>query len=130
MTAKNVTLLSVQHFITISTSTELLRIPSDILMYITAEGNYSEVFLQDGTHRLVSFQLGQMVDLLEEQLGEDESPFIRIGKSLIVNRNFIYLVDISEQELVISDWNGKYVPIKASRKALATLKLILENPTI
>lgn len=130
MLLKSVTLLSMSRFISISSSTELLRIPSDILMYITAEGNYSEVFLQDGTHRLVSFQLGQMVDLLEEQLGEDESPFIRIGKSLIVNRDFIYLVDISEQELVISDWNGKYKPIKASRKALLTLKLILENTTI
>lgn len=117
-------------FITISSSTELLRIPSDILMYITAEGNYSEVNLQDGTHRLVPFQLGQMVDLLEDQLGEDESPFIRIGKSLIVNRDFIFLVDISEQELVISDWDGKYKPIKASRKALSMLKLILENTAI
>lgn len=130
MQLKSVTLLSMPRFITISSSTELLRIPSDIMMYITAEGNYSEVYLQDGTHRLVPFQLGQMVDLLEEQLGEDESPFIRIGKSLIVNRDFIFLVDISEQELVISDWNGKYKPIKASRKALSMLKLILENTAI
>lgn len=117
-------------FITISSSTELLRIPSDILMYITAEGNYSEVYMRDGKHHLVSFQLGQMVDLLEDQLGEDESPFIRIGKSLIVNRDFIYLVDISEQELIISDWNGKYYTHKVSRKALSMLKLILENTAI
>ena len=99
-------------------------------MYITAEGNYSEVYLRDGEHRLVSFQLGQMVDLLEEQLGEDDSPFIRIGKSLIVNRDFIYRIDISEQELVISDWNGNFKPVKASRKALLTLKLIMENTAI
>lgn len=99
-------------------------------MYITAEGNYSEAYLQDGTHRLVPFQLGQMVDLLEDQLGEEESPFIRIGKSLIVNRNYIFLIDISEQELIISDWRGTYKSVKASRKALSMLKLILENTTI
>ena len=96
-------------------------------MYIVAEGNYSQVYLQDGKSRLVSLQLGQMVDLVEEQLGEDETPFIRIGKSLIVNRDFIFQVDISEQQLVISDWKGKYHVLKASRKALSLLKLILEN---
>lgn len=117
-------------FISISSSNEMLRIPSGVLMYITAEGNYSEIYLQDGTHRLVSFQLGQMVDLLEEQSGEDDSPFIRIGKSLIVNRDFIYRIDVSEQEFIVSDWNGKYKSIKASRKALIMLKLILENTAI
>ena len=130
MTAKTLILLSMSRFISISSSTEMLRIPSGVLMYITAEGNYSEIYLQDGTHRLVSFQLGQMVDLLEEQLGEDDSPFIRIGKSLIVNRDFIYRIDVSEQELIVSDWSGKYKSIKASRKALIMLKLILENTAI
>lgn len=117
-------------FLTISSGTELLRFPSEILMYITAEGNYSEVFIKDGKSRLVSYQLGQMEDLIGDQLGEDESPFIRIGKSLIVNRDFIFLIDISDQELTIADWNGKYYKLKASRKALSELKLILENTTI
>ena len=130
MLTKSVTLLTMPRFLTISSGTELLRIPSEILMYITAEGNYSEVFIKDGKSRLVSFQLGQMEDLISDQLGEDESPFIRIGKSLIVNRDFIFLIDISNQELTIADWNGKYYKLKASKKALSELKLILENTTI
>ena len=99
-------------------------------MYIKAEGNYSEVFIKGGKKQKVSFQLGKLVIMIEEQLGEDESPFIRIGKSLIVNRDFVYQINISEQELVVSDWLGNYDTLFASRKALCELKAILENTNV
>ena len=114
-------------FIVISTSTELLRIPSDRLMYITSEGNYSKVYTQDGHYHLVAYQLGQIEDKISDQLGEDETPFIRIGKSLIVHRDFIHMIDVSEQTIVISDCLGQYHKLTASRKALIGIKVLLEN---
>ena len=114
-------------FIVISTNTELLRIPSDRLMFITSEGNYSKVFTQDGHNHLVAYQLGQLEDMIGNQLGEDETPFIRIGKSLIVNRDYIYLIDVSEQVIVVSDCRGQYHKLAASRKALTQIKVLIEN---
>ena len=61
-------------FISISSNAELLRIPSEFLMFITADGNYSKVYIKGGESRLVSFQLGQLEDLIAEQLGEEQSP--------------------------------------------------------
>ena len=117
-------------FIVISTNTELLRIPSDRLMYITSEGNYSKVFTQDGHHHLVAYQLGQIEDKISDQLGEDETPFVRIGKSLIVNRDYIHLIDVPEQTIVVSDCMGQYHKLTASRKALIGIKVLLENTAL
>ena len=117
----------VTKFIVISTSTELLRIPSDRLMYISSEGNYSKVFTQDGHYHLVAYQLGQLEDIIGDQLGEDETPFVRIGKSLIVNRDYIYLIDVSKQTIIVSDCRGQYHPLQASRKALTQIKVLIEE---
>ena len=114
-------------FIVISTSTELLRIPSDRLMFITSDGNYSKIYTQDGHYRQVAYQLGQLEDIIGEQLGEEETPFIRIGKRLIVNRDYIYLIDVSEQAIIVSDCQGQYHTLQASRKALTEVKILLEN---
>lgn len=117
----------VTKFIVISTTTLLLRVPSDRLMFISSEGNYSKVFTQDGHYHLVAYQLGQLEDIIGEQLGEEETPFIRIGKSLIVNRDFIYLIDVSEQVIIVSDCQGQFYELKASRKALTQIKVLIEN---
>ena len=114
-------------FIVISTGTELLRVPSDRLMFITSEGNYSKVYTQDGHYHMVAHQLGQLEDIIGDQLGEEETPFIRIGKSLIVNRDYIYLIDVSEQIILVSDCQGQYHTLQASRKALISIKILLEN---
>ena len=114
-------------FITISTKTELLRIPSEILMYVTSDGNYSTLYTQDGKSRLVSLQLGQIEDLIGEYFEEDQSPFARLGKSLIVNKDFVFFIDISKQTITLSDWRGHYVDKTASRQALTGYKKALES---
>ena len=50
--------------IIISKGTELLRIPADRLVYISADGNYSDVVTQDNRKTMVSLQLGQIEDLI------------------------------------------------------------------
>jgi len=114
-------------FIVISTGTELLRVPSDRLMFITSEGNYSKVYTQDGHYHMVAYQLGQLEDMIVDQLGEEKTPFVRIGKSLIVNRDYIYLIDVSEQLIIVSDCQGQYHKLQASRKALIQIKVLIEN---
>ena len=114
-------------FIVISSKTELLKVPSDRLMFITSDGNYSKVYTLDGKYRQVACQLGQIEDLIGKQLGEEDTPFIRIGKSLIVNMDFIYLIDISEQTIIVSDFQGQYHKLSASRKALLSIKFLIEN---
>ncbi len=114
-------------FITISKGTEFLRIPADHLVFISADGNYSNVVTRDGKSALVSFQLGQVEDLIADQLGDGGGQFIRLGRGLIINIHFVYRIDIATQQLILSDCNGCYHELSASREVLIKLKAYMET---
>lgn len=113
----------------ISKGTELLRIPAERLVYIEADGNYSHVVTQDGRKAMVSFQLGQIEDLIDNQLGEDGSRFSRVGRGLIINMDFVYSIDISKQTLVLSDCLNFRQELSASREVLIKLKSYIDAMT-
>lgn len=113
--------------IVISKGTELLRVPLAHLMYITSDGNYSNVVTQDGRQRMVSMQLGVLEDLICDTLGDDSDTFLRIGRSLIVNVEFIYFIDTAKQQLILSDCCGSYHELSASRDVLGKLKNYVES---
>ena len=104
----------------------MLRIPASRLVYISADGNYSDVITQDNRKEMASMQLGQIEDLIAEQFGDDGSNFVRLGRSLIINTDFIYLIDITKQRVVLSDCNCCYHDLTASREVLIKLKAYIE----
>ena len=59
--------------IVISKGTELFLIPARRLVYISSDGNYSNAVTQDGRSLLLSYQLGQLEDMIADQLGETGS---------------------------------------------------------
>ena len=80
------------------------------------------------TEHVFAFNLLRMQKLVETQLAEEAACFIRIGKSLIINRNYIYKINLTKQELVLSDsrLDGAF-RLSASREALRQLKELLEK---
>ncbi len=96
-------------------------------MFVSADGNYSNVVTIDGEKRLVSLQLGQIEDLIGDQLGERGGNFLRLGRSLIINVDYIYLIDIAKQELILSNCCGSKHILTASREVLIKLKAYMET---
>ena len=76
--------------IVISTSVDLVRVATEGVVYISSDGNYSTLIQADGGSRILTVQLGQLETLIARQLETDGNVFIRIGKSLIINRNYIH----------------------------------------
>lgn len=113
--------------IIISKGTEFLRIPQDKLVYISSDGNYSNVVTADNRQRLVAFQLGQIEDMIGEQMGDQGSNFLRIGRKLIINTDYLYSIDITTQQLILSDCAGCYHELSASREVLIKLKAYIES---
>ena len=113
--------------IIISKGTELLRIPQEKLVYISSDGNYSNVVTADNRKRLVTFQLGQLEDMIGNQLGDDGANFLRLGRGLIINTDYIYVIDIAKQQLILSDCSGCYHELTASREVLIKLKAYIES---
>ena len=113
--------------IIISKGAELVRVPADCLMYVSSDGNYSNLVTSDGRSRIVTFQLGQIEDVINDQLGDDGMIFLRLGRSLIINTEYIYLVDVAKQLLILSDFHGSFHELSASKEVLAKLKAYIES---
>lgn len=116
--------------IVIAKGTELLRIPADRLVYVSADGNYSNVITRDNKKALVSFQLGQIEDLIANQLGDSGGNFVRLGRGLIINTDYVYLIDTAAQKLILSDCSGCWHELTASRDVLVKLKAYIEASII
>ena len=43
-----------------TTSTELIRVPAESVVFIAADGNYSSIKMADGGEYVLTLQLGQM----------------------------------------------------------------------
>lgn len=110
-----------------STSTELIRVPSDDAVYITADGNYSAITMADGSEYVLTMQLGQVERRISETIASRDNRFIRIGKSLIVNRDFITFINPARQKLTLSDCRNFRHDISASKEALKALKEYIEK---
>lgn len=112
-----------------STSAEIVRVPSDMLVYVTADGNYSVMTMADGTSFVLTLQLGQVERRIAEMRDNGDNRFIRIGKSLIVNRDFITFINPIRQKIVLSDCRTFRHEVSASKEALKALKDLLEKET-
>ena len=112
-----------------TTSTELVRVRPETVVYITADGNYSAINMADGGNFVLTLQLGQMERRIASMLDDNDSRFIRIGKSLIVNRDFIAFINPTRQKLVLSDGKTFRHEDSASKEALKALKELLEKET-
>lgn len=110
-----------------STASELVSVPPETVVYITADGNYSSIMLADGRSFVLTMQLGQILQRIAETISHDQTFFIRVGKSLIVNMNYITYVKPATQKLIMSDCRSFRHEITASREALKEIKIILEK---
>ena len=110
----------------ISTSTELVRVATDEIVYVRADGNYSDLVLTNGKSRKMTFQL-HFFDEVFQQL--QNNMFVRVGRSLIVNKRYIHVINLTEQILIFSGQQikGDIKPVSVSREALKQLKELLEN---
>ena len=113
--------------IVISTSVDLVRIAPERVVYVASDGNYSTIVQSDGETRVLTFQLGQIEKIMSEQLGSEGNTFIRIGKSLIINRSYIYYITVQKQKLILSDNATFSHSVSASKEALKQLKELLEK---
>ena len=121
----------------ISTSTELVRVATDEIVFVRADGNYSDLVLTNGKSRKMTFQL-HFFDEVFQQL--QNNMFVRVGRSLIVNKRYIFVINLTEQQLILSGGDMKepivfYGQTKAdspqsitlAREGLKQLKELLEN---
>ena len=102
--------------IKVNTRTGTLFInPADIL-YCKAEGNYTSI-CTGKKHHLCSMNLGKVVELLPQKV------FIRIGRSYIVNYEYITMLDRKDCSILLVH-DGESATVKIPRQHLKDLDII------
>lgn len=110
----------------ISNTNEIYCLCAEDIVYIEAAGNYTNIYLVGGeVIKNWCLQIGILATMIDEQLG---ATFIRIGRSIIANQNYINYINLKKQKLVLRDPYGhKYETDKGSADSLKKLKDHLEK---
>ena len=112
----------------ISNANELVRVRPERVVYVKSDGNYSTMVLHDKMELLFTMNLAQCQQLMEEQLGKEAMTFIRLGKQLIVNRAYIFKINVNKQQLIMSNTEvNNAFTLQASKEALKQLKALIES---
>ncbi len=88
----------------IKTTSLLVRVAVDEIVYIKADGNYSDLVLVNGQCRKMTFQLHYFEDEIKKLQNADM--FIRLGRSLIINLNYVQMIDLIDQTIT---FGGKHL---------------------
>ena len=71
-----------------------MRVAVDEIVYVKADGNYCDLVLINGRSRKMTFQLHHFEDNFKRL--KNAEMFIRVGRSLIVNRQYVQIIDLIE----------------------------------
>lgn len=107
----------------IKTSTELVRVSTDEIVYVCADGNYSDLVLTNGRTRKMTFQLHFFEDVFKQL---NNNTFVRVGRSVIVNKRYVFVINLTDQTLMFT---GQLLSneIKTLRLPREALKQLMEK---
>lgn len=109
-------------FLYLNSRDEFFRVDISKIVYFEAEGNYTNIILSNKVKGIVCMNLSQMQTVLTDNLKEAASIFARIGKSHIINLNYVYQIAIVRQRLILSDGENFEFALNVSKDALKKLR--------
>lgn len=102
---------------------EFFRVSLDQIVYFEADKNYTLLHLSTGQKLAFSMSLLRMHEYLAKSLGDDAKMFLRVGKSNIINLNYIYNIDLAKRVLkLMTPSSSKVYVLKVSHEALQKLR--------
>lgn len=107
----------------INSRDDLLIVSLDNVAYFLADGNYTVVNYISGQKMAVSLGLSKMEVLISNAFPAGEaSSFVKIGRSLIINQNYLCRIDTVRQRLVLSDFSDNVVALPVTKALLRNYK--------
>jgi len=101
---------------------ELLVLETTEIAYIEASGNYSCILFMKGGKKLLAMTLSKLESLICLPSEEISSKFVRIGRSLIINQDYLTCVNLIKEEIVLSDYNNHIYTLPVSKFLLKKYK--------
>lgn len=118
---------TVMEYLFLNSRDELMRIDISYIVYFEADGNYTNIYMCNKLKGTVCMNLARMQEALTSQLKEKATRFARIGKSYIINLNYVYSIQVLKQRLVLSDQSTFAFQVSVSKEALKNLRELFLN---
>ena len=117
--------------ICINNRDEMVILFVDNIAYIMADGNYTKICYIGGMTTVLSFGLSKIEEMVSAAYAEGTvSPFVRLGRSVIINQLFLYDINILKQHLVLSDCMKNTITLKLPKLLLKKYKDLVRHSTI
>ena len=88
----------------INSRDELFVLDLDKVAYIQASGNYSRIVYIGGMQIMITLVLSKLEGMIKMIVPKDRrSPFVRLGRSLLVNQTYLTHINVLKQRLTLSD---------------------------
>lgn len=112
-----------------NTRDEMVRVDLRKVGYFRADRNYTDVYFLNGYHVTLPTNMAEIERMLEEVRAKVITvPFVRIGRSMIVNLSHIIHINVLKQELTLSDMHSASVlRVEVQKEALKKLKELYSN---
>ncbi len=112
------------HVLYFNTRDELVRVDLRKVGYFKADRNYTDVYFLNGYHVTLPTNLMAIEQMLDDdRIKGRTTPFVRIGRSIIVNLAHIIHINVLKQVLVLSDMRTPCVlKVEVQKEALRKLK--------
>ena len=114
-------------YLIIKTRDEFLRLRINDILYLEADRNYTKLLLTEGIQFTFAINLGKIEEMLENQVRDSKLILIRVGKSYIINKNYILQINLPKQKLLMLPPGGKPRELTVPKEPLKVLKDMLEQ---
>lgn len=113
--------ISVLYF---NTRDELIRVDLRKVGFFKADRNYTDVYFLNNRRVTLPTNLMSIEKMLDDDRMRGRTiPFVRIGRSVIVNLSHIIHINVPKQELVLSDMTSPCIlKVEVNKEALRKLK--------
>lgn len=108
--------------ICINNRDEMIMIFVDNIAHIIADGNYTKITYISGMQVVFSIGLNRMEKIVSDSYAEKSCPFVRLGRSVIINQRFIYDINLQKQTLQLSDNGNNCLTLKLPKLLLKKYK--------
>lgn len=103
----------------------------DKVAYIQAGGNYSHIVYIAGSKTMITLGLSKLEEMVKMVTPKGtRSSFVRLGRSLIINQDYLSNINLLKQRLTLSDNQGHTHIIAVPKVLLKAYKDLLRNGVV
>ncbi len=115
--------------ICINSRDELCIIDLEKIAYLQADGNYTRIVYINNQRAVVSLGITNIKEIIEQAQGAIENPrFIRLGRSIIINHNYLFSLNVLKQKIILSDGSQNMaIPLSISKNLLKEYKRLITS---